>query len=113
MIKKLDAAKAAKAAAAKKAAGKVGKKPVGKVIKTKVLKKPAAAADLHIPKSMPYPGIPKKKPDEPMLVNNFKIYTDLAKKGWRAKEEGVREDKQFSWKVDAKGAWARLCAHVK
>ncbi len=101
--KKADGKKAGgkkgKAMKAKKAAKATASIKGGtKVMKSTKLKKGAATPPKEKLKKLAFPGIPKKRRD-PMQMGKFRIYTDMHGSGWRAKEEGVREDTKFSWKV--------------
>jgi hypothetical protein len=60
---------------------------------------------------LPFPGIPKK-PVEPLELNHWRVYTDIARSCWRCKRIGVRTDTAASWKVDPVAAWQKVCRTV-
>ena len=61
--------------------------------------------------ALKYPGVPKK-PAGPKHHGQMVIYTDLKNQKWRVRREGERQDKAFSWKLDAKASWTRLLERI-
>ena len=103
-----------------KKASKKGASPAKKGALTSPAKKgaltlPAKKGALTLPAkkgALTFPGVPTK-PRERLVVGKYYVYTDVKSKGWRVKEQGQRQEKKFSWKVDPVDAWARLRKHVK
>ena len=84
--------------------------------KGKVMRKPASIAmPMKKPASckvaLRFPGVPVAK-TETMQHGDFRIYSDLTAHGWRVTKAGEHRDKKFSWRTDAKAAWAALCKYI-
>ena len=56
---------------------------------------------------VPFPGVPKK-PVEPMVYKEFRIYSDVSLQAWGVRKIGERKDKAASWKIDPEAAWQKV-----
>ena len=58
-----------------------------------------------------FPGVPTKARD-PVVINGYRIFTDMTVSRWRVKHCGERKDKGFSFKHDPEENWQRLNEHI-
>ena len=78
-------------------------------------KRPAAASGSPPTKKLPFPGKPKSKTVyAPLIMGDWRIYTDFKKNAWRAcyKKHGKRQDISASWACDAEAAWKQLMSSL-
>ena len=54
-----------------------------------------------------YPGKPTSA-RQPMVWRDWKIYTDMNRSCWRAKQKGVRVDQAANFRSDPESAWQRI-----
>jgi len=57
--------------------------------------------------TLAFPGLPKKWV-APINLGGVKIYTDINRRCWRVKWQGVHQDRAAAWSKDPRAAWKQV-----